>query len=77
LITGRSPVSFSAPGKVWRNWIIFGRFVPLNLVLPLNGVLWLKYDQQRLVMKKARFTETQILPVLKEVEGGRHVKNVL
>lgn len=27
-------------------------------------------------MKKARFTETQILPVLKEVEGGRHVKNV-
>lgn len=28
-------------------------------------------------MKKARFTETQILQVLKEVEGGgRHVKNV-
>ncbi|PWC09238.1 hypothetical protein B4923_20580 [Brenneria roseae subsp. americana] len=27
-------------------------------------------------MKKARFTETQILPVLKEVEGGRHVTDV-
>jgi hypothetical protein len=27
-------------------------------------------------MKKARFTETRILPVLKEVEGGRHVKDL-
>ncbi|AEX53452.1 transposase [Rahnella aquatilis CIP 78.65 = ATCC 33071] len=27
-------------------------------------------------MKKARFTETQILRVLKEVKGGRHVKDV-
>lgn len=27
-------------------------------------------------MKKARFTESQILRVLKEVEGGRHVKDV-
>ncbi len=31
--------------------------VPLNLVLPLNSVLWLKYNQRRLIMKKARFTE--------------------
>ncbi|AJI81095.1 transposase-like protein [Yersinia enterocolitica] len=27
-------------------------------------------------MKKARFTESQILRVLKEVESGRHVKDV-
>lgn len=27
-------------------------------------------------MKKARFTESQILRFLKEVEGGRHVKDV-
>lgn len=27
-------------------------------------------------MKKTRFTETQILRVLKKVEGGRHVKDV-
>lgn len=27
-------------------------------------------------MKKACFTETQILRVLKEVEGGRHVKDM-
>lgn len=27
-------------------------------------------------MKKARFTETQILRVLKEVEGGQHMKDV-
>ncbi|EDU4545190.1 transposase, partial [Salmonella enterica subsp. arizonae] len=27
-------------------------------------------------MKKIRFTESQILRVLKEVEGGRHVKEV-
>ncbi|AUH02150.1 hypothetical protein CWC46_21565 [Prodigiosinella confusarubida] len=27
-------------------------------------------------MKKARFPETQIQRVLKEVEGGRHVKDV-
>lgn len=27
-------------------------------------------------MKKARFTETQIIKVLKEVEGGRMVKEV-
>ncbi len=27
-------------------------------------------------MKKVRFTESQILRVLKEVEGGRHVKDV-
>lgn len=27
-------------------------------------------------MKKARFTESQILRVLKEVEGARHVKDV-
>ncbi|RDK97497.1 putative transposase [Enterobacillus tribolii] len=27
-------------------------------------------------MKKVRFTESQSLRVLKEVEGGRHVKNV-
>ncbi|MFP1837382.1 transposase, partial [Lonsdalea quercina] len=26
--------------------------------------------------EEARFTETQILRVLKEVEGGRHVKDV-
>ncbi|SUG46929.1 Uncharacterised protein [Salmonella enterica subsp. arizonae] len=28
-------------------------------------------------MKKIRFTESQILRVLKEGEGGRHVKEVL
>ncbi|WP_258402250.1 MULTISPECIES: transposase, partial [Lonsdalea] len=27
-------------------------------------------------MKDARFTETRILRVLKEVEGGRHVKGI-
>ena len=27
-------------------------------------------------MKKSRFTETQIIKVLKEVEGGRQVKEV-
>lgn len=27
-------------------------------------------------MKKTRYTETQIIKVLKEVEGGRHVKEV-
>ena len=27
-------------------------------------------------MKKSRFTETQIIKVLKEVEGGRQVKDV-
>ncbi|HGG8990036.1 TPA: transposase, partial [Enterobacter asburiae] len=27
-------------------------------------------------MKKARFTESQILQVLKEVDGGLHVKDV-
>lgn len=32
--------------------------IPLNLVLSLNGVLWLKYTIERLIMKKARFTET-------------------
>lgn len=43
---------------------------PLNLVLLLNSVLWLKYNQRRILMKKTRFTETQILRVLKEVEGA-------
>ena len=27
-------------------------------------------------MKKSRFTEAQIVKILKEVEGGRHVKEV-
>lgn len=27
-------------------------------------------------MKKARFTESPVMRVLKEVEGGRHVKDV-
>ncbi len=49
---------------------------PLNLVLLLNSVLWLKYNQRRILMKKARFAETQILRVLKKVEKGRQVKDV-
>ncbi|SEA43462.1 hypothetical protein SAMN02982996_01660 [Lonsdalea quercina] len=50
--------------------------VPLNLVLLLNRVIWSKDNQRRRIIKKARFTETQILRVLKEVEEDRHVKDV-
>ena len=34
------------------------------------------YVLRGLGIKKTRYTETQIIKVLKEVEGGRHVKEV-
>ena len=32
--------------------------------------------QRRITKRKSRFTETQIVKILKEVEGGRQVKEV-
>lgn len=44
---------------------------PLNLALLHNGVVWLKYNQWRM-MKTACSTETQTLRVFKEVDDARH-----